>query len=109
MPLHLPVELPPPDDIFDMLRWCRANGCPLYAGTCAAAAEDDHLEPLNGDVLAGDCEASGFGIAANMGRLEVLRWRRRNGCPSSASTSACDATGERLDILMVQAKQVSGK
>jgi hypothetical protein len=38
-----------------VLRWCRANGCPWDASTCANAAKNGHLG--------------------------LLHWCRANGCP----------------------------
>jgi hypothetical protein len=50
-----------------VLKWLRANGCPVDEYTCANAAQKGHLE--------------------------VLKWARANGCPWDELT-LCDAASK---------------
>ena len=112
----------------DVLKWARANGCPLDADTCSrAAAEGEHLEvlkwlhangaPWNEITCAwaakyGHLEvlqwAHTNGVpwnnltcawAAEGGHLEVLQWARTKGCPWTDATCACAAHGGHLEVL----------
>jgi hypothetical protein len=66
----------------ELLRWMRANGCPLGERTCSDAAQAGHLEVLQW-LRANGCpwDEHTCMCAAAYDRLEVLKWARANGCP----------------------------
>ena len=72
-----------------MLKWLRAEGCPLHAWACAGAALYRHLEVLKWlRENARPWDASAWFQAVSGGHLDGLKWLRNNKCPENAGASA---------------------
>lgn len=85
---------------FKVLKWARAQGCPMGKWTFASAAEFGHLDVIRWMRQAGcpwyedTCRS-----AANCGHLELLHWLRENGCPWDARTCARAARWRLMEVL----------
>lgn len=64
-----------------LLQWMRAHGCPVDAGTCAAAAK--HSLPLLQQLRAAvfPWDGSTCAAAAQAGQLATLQWAHEQACP----------------------------
>ena len=71
----------------ELVRWLRANGCPLDATASAFAGMKGRLEVLQW-LAAEGCpwDADTCIYALDEGHVEVLRWARENGAPWYAET-----------------------
>ena len=83
-----------------LIKWARAEGCPLDARTCACAARGGHLKVLKWLRKRGcPWDARTCDYAARGGHLKMLEWLRVRGCPWDASTCAYAARGGHLKVL----------
>ena len=84
----------------DMLKWLKANGCPMNERTCAGAALAGHLEALKllREFLCPWDRLTCINAAKN-GHLDSLKWARMNGCPWSVETCVVAAERGHLEIL----------
>ena len=71
----------------ELVRWLRANGCPLDATASAFAGMKGRLEVLQWLAAEGcPLDSRMCHHAVEGGHVEVLRWAREKGCPWTAFT-----------------------